>query len=269
MHNYIINKEPTEEIQDINRIQKNKNFLILTSILFTLFMLSEIGGALESNSLSLLGDAMAMSIDVANYVTNIYIENLKKKYNQLSLKVRWNAEVLVPFLAVNSLLAVSFWIFSDAIIIIINPPEITIVDISFLYGYASVNIIIDIICNYSFFSNGFNVFYNSLKPISNQEVKTYNLNMWSAFTHMFGDTLRSFSVLLAALISTFTDISGDICDAWASIICTITIFILAIPLLFHIYQSNKAFYYECKENQEAIKEENQEAIKEEDLVIKL
>jgi Co/Zn/Cd efflux system component len=66
------------EIYYVNRIKSNKNFLVLTSILFTLFMLSEIGGALESNSLSLLGDAMAMSIDVANYITNIYIENLKK-----------------------------------------------------------------------------------------------------------------------------------------------------------------------------------------------
>jgi len=233
-------------------------------------MLSEIVGALESNSLSLLGDAMAMSIDVANYITNIYIENLKKNYDQLSLKIRWNAEVFVPFLAVSSLLAVSFWILNDAIIIIINPPEITIVDISFLYGYASVNIVIDIICNYSFFSNGCNVFYNSLKPISNEEisteeVKTYNLNMWSAFTHMFGDTIRSFSVLLAALISTFSNISGDICDAWASIICTITIFTLTLPLLFHIYHSNKVFYYEFKENKKKYKEieENQEEIEEE------
>ena len=225
-------------------------------------MVSEICGAFLSNSLSLLGDAAAMSIDVANYITNIHIENLKKNYNQLSLKIRWTTEVFVPFLGVCSLLAVSLWILNDAIIIIISPPEITIVDVSFLYGYSSANILIDLICNYSFFSRGLSVFYNSLKPISQEEIKSYNLNMMSAFTHIFGDTLRSFSVLIAALVYTFTDISGDICDAWASIICTITIFVLAIPLLFHIYKSNNVFYFEFKKNKK-LYEEKQIEIQEE------
>jgi Co/Zn/Cd efflux system component len=272
MNNYIINEEEINE-QEINKEEKNeqekneeeinneeiklnnKKFLILTSTLFTLFMVSEIVGAHVSNSLSLLGDAIAMSIDVANYVTTIYTENLKEKYNKLPLKIRWNIEVTIPFVGVSSLLAVSIWILNDAIIIITQPQESTNVDVIFLYGYASVNMVIDLICNYSFFRYGVRVFYNLLPKLntpSNTEdhsnkVQIYNLNMWSAFTHMLGDTIRTIAVLIAALVSTFTNISGDISDAWASIVCTISIFIVVLPLLFHIYKLNIVFYYEYKE----------------------
>jgi Co/Zn/Cd efflux system component len=44
--------------------KKNQDVLLLTSILFFLFVVAEFVGAVEGNSLSLLGDAVAMSIDV-------------------------------------------------------------------------------------------------------------------------------------------------------------------------------------------------------------
>jgi Co/Zn/Cd efflux system component len=58
-----------------------------------------------------------------------------------------------------------------------------------------------------------------------------NLNMISAFTHVFGDTLRTISMFVAALISTLSGIDGDICDAWAAIIVALSILVICGPIL--------------------------------------
>jgi hypothetical protein len=47
-----------------SRSRTNQNILIFTSVAFFLFVVAEVVGALVSGSLSLLGDAFAMSIDV-------------------------------------------------------------------------------------------------------------------------------------------------------------------------------------------------------------
>jgi Co/Zn/Cd efflux system component len=62
-----------------------------------------------------------------------------------------------------------------------------------------------------------------------------NLNMISAFTHVGGDTLRTISVFIAALIATVTNIPGYLCDAWAAVLVTVTIVIMVIPLCIEIY----------------------------------
>lgn len=61
-----------------------------------------------------------------------------------------------------------------------------------------------------------------------------NLNMMSAFVHILGDTLRTFAVFGAALVSSLTGIDGDICDAWAAIIVAISTLTICLPLIFEI-----------------------------------
>jgi Co/Zn/Cd efflux system component len=58
-----------------------------------------------------------------------------------------------------------------------------------------------------------------------------NLNMLSAFTHLSGDTLRTISVFVAALVSTVAGINSDLCDAWAAIVVSATIVVIMIPLV--------------------------------------
>jgi len=53
---------------------RNLGVLRLTALLFFVFVVCECVGAYVSNSLSLLGDAIAMSIDVLTYCINIYVE---------------------------------------------------------------------------------------------------------------------------------------------------------------------------------------------------
>ena len=62
-----------------------------------------------------------------------------------------------------------------------------------------------------------------------------NLNMMSAWTHVGGDTIRTISVLAAATVSMFSGIDGDICDAWAAIIVSLTILVMTVPLMIDIY----------------------------------
>lgn len=61
-----------------------------------------------------------------------------------------------------------------------------------------------------------------------------NLNMLSAFSHVLGDTFRTLSTFSAAIISTLSGIDGDICDAWAAIVVSITIVLLCSLLLWEI-----------------------------------
>ena len=51
----------------------NRTILWVSAITFLLFVVAEIIGALASNSLSLLGDASAMSVDVFTVILIIYV----------------------------------------------------------------------------------------------------------------------------------------------------------------------------------------------------
>ena len=62
-----------------------------------------------------------------------------------------------------------------------------------------------------------------------------NFNMLSAFSHIGGDTLRTISVLLAAVVTTCKpELSGSVCDAWATIVVSFTIVLCVMPLMIEI-----------------------------------
>lgn len=64
-----------------------------------------------------------------------------------------------------------------------------------------------------------------------------NLNMLSAFTHVGSDTMRTLSVFVAAVIASTTGYSGNLCDAWAAVVVSVTIFAAVIPLCAEIYKA--------------------------------
>lgn len=61
-----------------------------------------------------------------------------------------------------------------------------------------------------------------------------NLNMCSALTHLGGDTLRTSSVFIAAIVAASTTVPVNLCDAWAAIVVSVTTVILVLPLIYHI-----------------------------------
>jgi len=68
-----------------------------------------------------------------------------------------------------------------------------------------------------------------------------NLNMCSAYTHVFADTLRSFAVILASLLAKFTTaITSEVADAAAAVVVSILIFLSLFPLVGGMIQTYKS-----------------------------
>jgi len=309
---------------DEGQLMTNTRVLEITALMFGLFVIAQIIGGLASNSLALLGDAVAMSVDVVSYSCSIYGERIKAKYGFLDKKTRLRLNVWIPLWSVLALVGISAWICSEAIEIIVadfngdNVDEDDDVDVNFMFGFAGANFLIDIVSAKLFLgghdghnhghSHGarfyeqeplkssrlksachvckvvehrFRASFSSIdggqksksmdgKPSSNntrsnsrgsqkshdchdceadssedsilqrsklegeEKDEKLNLNMMSAFMHAFGDTMRTLSTLCAALVASVTTIRGDSCDAWACIICAVTVILLVIPLLAEI-----------------------------------
>ena len=241
---------------------QNFRILVVTTGLFLAFVCAEIVGALASHSLSLLGDAAAMSVDVFTYGSNMYAERLKAQGRGESLQDRLLLEVYVPLFSISALLGVTIYIVTDAVDIIRNPPSAgeDQLDVNFLYGFSSANFVIDVVSTYLFYRKGKSAFVSQIHhthtfhsesrtmvqmPLNsdgNPRTKTEppvknNLNMISAFTHLGADSLRTLSVFVAAVVITVQGYNADTCDAWAAIIVSITIFFMVIPLLLEVYKA--------------------------------
>ena len=86
---------------------------------------------------------------------------------------------------------------------------------------------------------------NSITSIENtQKQEKKNLNMMSAFAHVSGDSLRTVSVLIAAIVSTVTGASVDACDAWAAIVVSLMIIVFMLPLFIDIIKAAIQLYKE-------------------------
>lgn len=101
----------TDRIKNITKIS-NRELLLVTTVFFALFVICEVIGGLASNSLSLLGDAGAMTIDVCSYGFNFFAEYIKAKETPGVKSSMFNdciIEVLIPGVSVMSLLVVTGW----------------------------------------------------------------------------------------------------------------------------------------------------------------
>jgi len=231
----------------------NQQVLIVTTILFGGFVAAEIVGALASNSLSLLGDASAMMVDVFTYFCNMYAERVKAKYGTLDDTTRRILEVYIPTFSVTALLGVTGWIVSDAIGVIQGGGGDDDVNVYFLWAFSVANFFVDLFSSLMFYMRGkdaliatnpnhaplrtFSLDRRSMDMGKRPLIPLPNLNMLSALTHVGGDSLRTLSVFMAALISTAFNQDGTLCDAWASIVVSISIVICVIPLCREIYKA--------------------------------
>ena len=185
--------------------------------------------------------------------------------------MRFTLEIIVPIISLCCLLIVTGYVTVEAVHVLYRPSnDDEEVNIYFLYGFSTANVLVDCLSSFMFFRKGDeDVFltyriqkrinsYNSLSTNDDVEAcnindannssstksdvsvstgSKANLNMISAFTHLTGDSMRTSSVIVAALISTIMKIPSNICDAWAAIVCTITISFMVIPLVWEIYKA--------------------------------
>jgi len=90
-----------------------------------------------------------------------------------------------------------------------------------------------------------------------------NLNMCSAYTHVFADTLRSIAVILASLLAKFTTvITSEVADAAAAVVVSILIFLSLFPLIGGMIQTFRSL----KDINRLLKMEEREDNEEEDQI---
>jgi len=264
----------------------NQDLLGFAATSFLLFFIAEFIAAAISGSLSLLADAAAMAVDVATYGCNMMAERIKERDGINSRKARVMIEVIIPGFAIMTLFGVTIY-FTWVAVGVLQTHEADKddnVNIVYLYAFSSVNFVIDVLCIGMFYFRGSEVFlerrqallpqlsldtsihsndsdefgsldgddfYQEKSPSSSstqgKAVDRRNLNMISAFAHMGGDSLRTVSVLAAALISTLSGASVDLCDAWAAIVVSGIIVLFMLPLVVDIA---RACWRLTRENQD-------------------
>lgn len=158
-------------------------------------------------------------------------------------RTRFLLEVYIPLFSVSALLGVTGWVTSDAIAVIMKGEGGDETDIAFLYGFACGNFLVDAISSWMFYVRGadilknrtfsFSVDVNDPAPVKEA---SKNLNMMSALTHVGGDSARTLSVFVAAVVATIAG-NSTMCDAWATVVVSITIIVAVIPLLKEIYKA--------------------------------
>lgn len=184
----------------------------------------------------------------------MYAEYVKSHNNgKLDGRTRMILEVCIPTFSVSALLAVTGWVLSDAVAVIQDNGANDSVNVIFLWAFSVGNFFVDIFSSAMFYIRGkeglltehhdhaplrtFSLDRRSIDMGKRPIIALPNLNMFSALTHVGGDTLRTTSVFIAALISTAFKQSSSLCDAWASVVVSISIVLCVIPLCGEIYKA--------------------------------
>ena len=192
---------------------KGRNLLI-SIFLNILITVAQVIGGLISGSLSLLSDALHNSSDVVSLVISYFAAKLSRKNASLNKTFGYKrAEIMAAFVNSATLVIIAVFLIIEAIERFQNPQEIEsniVIWLSFL----------------GILANGFSVLLLKRDAES-------NMNMKSAYLHLFTDMLASVAVLIGGLLMKFYEIF------WIDSVLTLAI---AIYLIFVGYDLLKNSY---------------------------
>lgn len=158
-------------------VKKKLGLSIFLNLLIT--VIQTIGG-LASGSLSLLTDALHNLTDTFSLVTSFIALKLSDKENtDLRTFGYKRAEILAALLNASLLIIVSFFLFKEAVLRFFHPVPI---NSGFVIVVASIGLIVNSLCAFL------------LKDDHHD-----NMNLRSAFVHLFSDALVSAAVIVGAL----------------------------------------------------------------------
>jgi cobalt-zinc-cadmium efflux system protein len=170
--------------------------------LTALFFVVEVVGGLRANSLALLADAGHMLTDVAALALSLFVawfsrqpETPEKTYGYL----RW--EILAAFLNGATLLLISAWIISEAVLRLRHPQPVAG---GLMLVVALASVVINVVSAYVLHGGSHK-----------------NLNLRGAYLHVLGDLLGSVGTVAAAVLVRYTHFLPA--DPIASIVMTILI----------------------------------------------
>jgi cobalt-zinc-cadmium efflux system protein len=170
--------------------------------LTALFFVVEVAGGFLANSLALLADAGHMLTDVAALGLSLFVawfsrqpETPSKTYGYL----RW--EILAAFLNGTTLLLISAWIISEAVLRLRHPQPVAS---GLMLGVAAASVVTNLASAW--------VLHGGSRA---------SLNLRGAYIHVLGDLLGSVGTVAAALVVRFTGWLPA--DPLASIVMTVLI----------------------------------------------
>jgi cobalt-zinc-cadmium efflux system protein len=193
---------------------KSQNKLLLSIFLNIGITLSQIIGGILSGSLALLSDALHNFTDVLSliisYIASVFSRKAASTQRTFGYK---RAEILAAFVNALSLIVISIILIKEAIERFIHPQEIQ----------ANLVIILSFI---AILGNAFSVWL--LKEESSK-----NMNMKTAYLHLFSDMLASFAVLVGGLLMKYYQVFWI--DSFLTLCIALYLIVMSIDLL------NKSF----------------------------
>jgi cobalt-zinc-cadmium efflux system protein len=191
---------------------KGRNLLI-SIILNVVITISQVIGGIVSGSLALLSDAVHNLSDVISLIISYIATNLSRKKASTNKTFGYKrAEIIAAFVNSASLIIVALFLIKEAIERFFNPQEIG----------TGIVIVLSIL---GILANGFSVLL--LKSDSDR-----NMNMRSAYLHLFTDMLASVAVLIGGLLMYFFG------WYWIDPLLTLAIAIYLIYMGYHLLKTS-------------------------------
>jgi len=166
---------------------KEENLIIIMVLNFIITLIEVMGGLL-SGSLSLLSDALHNFSDGISVIISFIALRLSKRENTLKNTFGYKrAEILAALFNSSFLIIISFFLFKEAYLRIQHPQNI---DSKIMISVALVGLA----------ANTISVFL--LKPGSKD-----NINIRSAYIHLFSDSLSSLGVIIGGILIYYFNIT--------------------------------------------------------------
>lgn len=185
--------------------------LLLSIILNSIITIAQLIGGFVSGSLALISDAVHNFSDVISLIISYgaYVLSNKKKQTASSTFGYKRAEIVAAFINALSLIIIAVFLGFEAVKRFYNPQEI---ESNIVIWLAILGIAV----------NGFSVL------LLKNDAK-HNLNMQSAYLHLFTDMLTSVAVLIGGLLMKFYEIYWI--DAFLTLIISIYLMYLSWNIL--------------------------------------
>lgn len=182
----------------------NKKILLISFLIIFSFMIVEVIGGFITNSLALLSDAGHMLSDALSlFIALMAFKFGERAANHQKTYGYRRFEILAALINGISLIAISIYIFYEAIWRFLEPPEVASTGMLMI---SILGLIVNLIVAWLMFTGS--------------DTK-HNLNMRGAFVHVLGDLLGSVGAITAALLIMF--FGWSIADPIASVLVAILI----------------------------------------------
>lgn len=183
--------------------------LIISILLNTVITVAQVIGGVVSGSLALISDALHNFSDVLSLIFSLVAHKLSRRKASVSQTFGFKrAELIAAFINASTLIVVAFVLIYHAIIKLMNPISI---DSDIVIWMAFLGILV----------NGFSV-------LLLRKDAAHNLNMKSAYLHLFTDMMASVAVLTGGLLMKYYQIY------WVDSVMTLLIAIYLIVVGFDL-----------------------------------